>query len=69
MSDDVVLDLTDPDVLRMVLADHEPKYRWAGAGKLAVVVECRTCRHAWPCDTITAAREYERRDRRLPPHA
>jgi hypothetical protein len=52
MSD--VPDVTDADIRRMVLRNHEPAEMWSVGGKL-LSVHCGTCYQRWPCPSRQAA--------------
>jgi hypothetical protein len=59
-------DVTDPDIRAMVLRDHQPEERWTLDSKL-ISVDCDTCFGKWPCPSILAVRQVEKRMRDEPP--
>ena len=60
MSEPVNLpDVSDPEIRRMVLTNHEPTEDWSVDGKL-LSVHCGTCYQHWPCPSRQAAWEAEK---------
>jgi hypothetical protein len=54
MDEQMLPDISDPDIRRMVLRDHEPEETWSVGGQL-LSVHCGTCYHSWPCPSRQAA--------------
>lgn len=55
MAEQQIPDVTDPDILEMVLRDHAPDETWTIDGTL-ISVHCGACFKPWPCPSIQAAR-------------
>lgn len=54
-----VPDVSDSDIRRMVLRNHEPDETWSADGKL-LSVHCAACYQSWPCPSRQAAWEAEK---------
>lgn len=56
MTQDLIPDLSDPDVREMAERDHTPEERWTimGGRPVSLEVRCDMCHQPWRCPTRRA---------------